>query len=205
VAWAPDYITVDELADFERIDDDDDDAWLAFAVTAASRAIDDNTRRQFGKVDAPEARVYTAEWTSRGWLVRIDDLMTTTGLVVKVDTAGDGTYATTLAAGDVIPRPRNAVAKGKAWTELLIRQGAAACPTGAVDEIQATAPWGWTTVPDTVKEAALLQGNRFAARRDAPFGVAGSPDTGSEIRLLAKADPDVALMLNGYRRRARPR
>ena len=51
------------------------------------------------------------------------------------------------------------------------------------------------------QEATLLQASRLAARRDSPFGVAGSPDAGSEMRLLARVDPDVAVALEPYRRR----
>jgi len=53
-------------------------------------------------------------------------------------------------------------------------------------------------VPTTVKQATLLQASRVFARREAPFGVAGSPDMGSELRLLEKVDPDVAVMLVPY-------
>jgi len=53
-----------------------------------------------------------------------------------------------------------------------------------------------------VHEACLLQSSRIAARRDSPFGVAGSPETGSELRLLDRVDPDVAVTLSRYRRRA---
>jgi hypothetical protein len=67
--------------------------------------------------------------------------------------------------------------------------------------VQVTATWGWTAVPATIKKATLLQASRFYKRRDAPFGVAGSPDMGSEMRLLAKVDPDVEVMLGDYRRK----
>jgi hypothetical protein len=60
MAWAPDYITAEQLAAYLRITDDDDDVELAIAVGAASRAIDNHTNRQFGKVDAAEQRLYTS-------------------------------------------------------------------------------------------------------------------------------------------------
>jgi hypothetical protein len=59
-------------------------------------------------------------------------------------------------------------------------------------------PWGWDAVPDAVKEATLLQGSRLDFRRVAPAGVAGSPETGSEVRLLARVDPDVAVSLKDF-------
>jgi hypothetical protein len=53
-------------------------------------------------------------------------------------------------------------------------------------------------VPSAVKQACLIQASRFFTRRYAPFGVAGSPESGSEMRLLAKVDPDVAVILGPY-------
>ena len=66
--------------------------------------------------------------------------------------------------------------------------------------MKVTARWGWAAVPSTIKQATLLQASRLLARRDAPFGIAGSPDVGSEIRLLARVDPDVAVAVAPYRR-----
>jgi len=50
------------------------------------------------------------------------------------------------------------------------------------------------------KVATVLQANRLLKRRHAPFGVAGSPELGSELRLLARVDPDVAVSLRGLGR-----
>jgi len=63
--------------------------------------------------------------------------------------------------------------------------------------------WGWTAVPAQVPGAARIQLSRFDWRRDAPAGIAGSPDSGSEIRLLAKLDPDAIKALSGLARRRR--
>jgi hypothetical protein len=174
MAWMPDYVSTAELAAFLRITDSEDDAQLALAVSASSRAVDQHTGRQFGQVAAPEARYYTARYDRelRRWVVPIDDLMTTVGLVVSLDTAGDGTYATTLTA--------------------------AGTPSGIEDEVRGVAQWGWTATPNAIKQASLLQASRIFARRSSPFGVAGSPDLGSELRLLAKVDPDVAVALRSY-------
>jgi hypothetical protein len=65
------------------------------------------------------------------------------------------------------------------------------------------AQWGWTAVPAQVIAAAKLQSNRWNKRRNSPLGVAGSPEQGSEIRLLARLDPDVATVLAGLSRRRR--
>lgn len=188
MAWAPDYIEADDLAAFLGIGDDDDDVELQDAVSAASRAVDDCTRRQFGLVAAPEARKYQAWYTDGEWVLDIDDLMTTTGLLLNGEAVVDPDL-----------RLLNAPAKGKPWTRLVLPSR----PTEVIHTV--TARWGWTTPPAVVAPATKLQASRFFARRHAPFGVAGSPDAGSEIRLLAKADPDVVVMLHSVIRRAVPR
>ena len=127
--------------------------------------------------------------------------MTSTGLVVKVDTALDGTYATTVAASGYTLRPRNAAPAGVPWTEVLIPQTSVSTFVGGAETVQVTARWGWAGIPDSVRQACLLQASRLLSRRDSPYGVAGSPEVGSELRLLARLDPDVAVALEPYRRR----
>jgi hypothetical protein len=198
MAWAPDYITVDELEAFQRIDDDLDAVELASAISAASRAIDNHTNRQFGKVDVPEEREYTARFNyERGlWVVDIDDLQDGSGLAVEVD-------GTALTSATWTLEPRNAVKRGKAYTRLVIHADAAAQPCGAVGEVVGLAPWGWLAFPATVTQACKLQSSRFASRRNSPYGIAGSPSDGSEMRLLSRVDPDVAVSLGGFWRRRR--
>jgi hypothetical protein len=196
--WAPDYITTAELKSFLGINDAIDDAQLAIAITAASRAVDRVTNRQFGQATAAEARLYTpkfdtsrvaATWPVGKWVVQIDDLMDATGLTV----------ATSKGAVDLfVKQPVNAAATGKPWTRLVIDPLAAVVPIGFENEVTVTAKFGWAAVPVPVKQATLLQASRFFKRRDAPFGVAGSPELGSELRLLARVDPDVAVTLRPY-------
>lgn len=57
---------------------------------------------------------------------------------------------------------------------------------------------GGEEIPSAVKQACLIQASRFFVRRTAPFGVAGSPESGTEIRLLARVDVDVAVILGPY-------
>lgn len=195
MAWAPDYITTAELKASLRIGDTVDDAELPAAVTASSRAIDLYCNRQFGKVDAPEQRWYTPRYSCRRgrWVADIDDLMSAVGLVVVV---GDTTVT------KYTLEPRNAAARGLPWTRIVFAADAERQPTGCVDEVAPTASWGWTAIPLGVKQASKLQGSRFAHRRDSPYGIAGSPDAGSELRLLARVDPDVTVSLAGL---VRPR
>jgi hypothetical protein len=194
MAWAPDYVNAVETKDFLRLDDNVDNVFLAMAITTSSRAVDDHCRRQFGLVDAPEARRYRVEWDRHRYryFVTIDDLMTVTGFTVTIN--GD-----VFTSSDYRLEPINNVTKGKPWTELVLLRLPSLPPphAGFLDEIfvDLVGQWGWTTIPTQVKLASLMQTNRFLARRYSPFGVAGSPSDGSEIRLQAKLDPDVSTAL----------
>lgn len=193
--WQPDYLTLPEAKASERIGDNVDDAELAVDITSASRAIDDHCNRQFGALDEPEERAYTAwyDYDLGRWRVDIDDVQDATGMVVTIN----GTVVT-----DYMLAPGNAVKDGKAWTEIIIGRNAEAQPCGALDEVLVLALFGWTVtgVPVPITKACRLQTSRFSARRESPYGVVGSPQQGSELRLLTRVDPDVAVALRGYRR-----
>jgi len=198
MAWAPQYITTAELDAYLRISDTVDDVELDLAVDAASRAVDTYCGRQFGQVASAEARVYTAEWNARRcrWVIDIDDLQDVTALTASTPLGGIDVFAFA---------PANAVKEGFAYTRLVVDPTAAFKPTGAADEVTITAKWGWTATPKAVKQATKLQASRFVARRDSPYGVAGSPDQGNELRLLARVDPDVGVSVYRYKRQRKVR
>lgn len=201
MAWAPDYVTTPELKEYVRVSDSEDDAVMAWAITAASRAVDHSCNRQFGLVADPEARYYSPKYDQRSgrWRVVMDDLMTSVGLLVAADLDEDQTYAHSIT--NYVLEPVNAAAKATPWLSLVIGRASTVQPNDPLtDQVKITARWGWSAVPDTVVQATLLQASRLVARRDSPFGVAGSPDAGNELRLLAKVDPDVEVMLRNYRR-----
>jgi hypothetical protein len=205
--WAPDYATVDELREFVRIDDVADDMIIEAALAASSRMIDYacdpriDHFRQFGRTATVEDRYFTVsrrgyDTPVRGqWVAVVDDIATAVGLVVAVDPAGTGSYnpvtGTTLL-------PRNAVSYGRPATAVLFAGSSLPTPATFADAVKITATWGWPSVPTAIHEACMIQTSRLLSRRDAPFGVAGSPETGTEIRLLARLDPDVEAMTRPY-------
>lgn len=186
MAWQPDYVTLAEMKAYLRILDTDDDALLALWVTTASRAVDTFCHRQFGKVDAAEARTFTPVWDRHcgRYVAQVDDLSTAAGLTVADSTA--------VAVTDYELGPVNAPQKSQPYLRLLTKVGGTLTVTGV---------WGWPTVPAAVKTATLLQAARFSARRDSPYGIAGSPNEGSEMRLLASLDPDLKTALGSKYRR----
>lgn len=199
MAWKPDYTTLARAKEYARIADTVDDVQLAVWITAASRAIDRKTNRQFGLEAAPVARTYRTPPTYNRrtglWLLAVDDFQTTTGMTVNgVAYASSGSTAW----------PDNAALDGKPWTHLTFAYAPPIVYPGAGATNVAVARWGWTAPPAQTEAAVWLQLNRWSARRDSPLGVAGSPEQGSEVRLLSRLDPDVATTLAGLTRPRKP-
>lgn len=212
MTWAPDYVTLTDMKPYEHIGGDTiDDTLLAVWITTASRAVDNYCGRQFGQVDAAEDRTYEAIFDSHidCWVVQVDDLYDASGLTV---TDQGGQSITDFELG-----PLNATQKGKVYERVLLTRpvssGALAgfwwpWPGGysarthrpRVKVTLNSAKWGWSSVPPAAKVATMLQTARLASRRDSPYGVAGSPSEGSELRLLASLDPDLKTSLSAFRR-----
>jgi hypothetical protein len=175
------------------------------AITASSRAIDRFCGRRFWIDAAVVARQYRP---GDAGSVFVDDIATRTGVVVKTDTTGDGTYATTWDSTDFDLEPRNAdvVAAGSTGDAFSFWQ------ITAIDDktfplsdrratLHVTAKFGWSAVPVDVEEACLLKAASLFKRKDAPFGVAGFGDFGV-VRI--RRDSDVGELLNPYVRYSRP-
>jgi hypothetical protein len=208
MTWAPSYTTASSLAHYMASDGysvdriQEDLVELTNAAESGSRAVDWAAKRQFGLVDAPEAREYTLEWSTTAgmWFAEVDDFMTTSGMVLAFDSARDGTYSTAIANTYAVPARPNEVDKSKPYERIYFRTTVGVVFDGRYFGLRATIRWGWTAFPVTVVNATNMQSSRFFARRNSPYGVAGSPQDGSEVRLSARADPDVRVSLKPYRR-----
>lgn len=192
MTWAPEYLTTDDLKAFLRISDTVDDTQIGYAIAAASRAIDKFTNRQFGKVASAEQRRYTAlADNQRGrYVVQVDDLGDATGFAVQFNSVAVTAYQL---------EPFNALLEGRVYTRVTFDPKDVTFK-GDEGEVYITGLWGWPFVPTAVQQATLLQASRIFNRRNSPYGIAGSPQDGSELRLLARVDPDVAVSLASYKR-----
>jgi len=56
-------------------------------------------------------------------------------------------------------------------------------------------------VPDAIKQATLLQATRLWKRKDTPFTVYGSDQTGV-VELFQKFDPDAMKLIKGFMKRS---
>lgn len=187
------YCTLADLKTILRIADNVDDTMLEARITEASRVIDQHCDRRFYADTAASARLYVAVDDE---LLMVDDISSTTGLVIKTDTAGDGTYATTLTSSEYQLEPLNALTKGSPVRS--IRPIGVLFPTtDAPAGVQVTAKWGWPSVPSPITSACILLAGRLVKRGDSLLGVAGFGDLGAiSVRNI---DPDVERMLRPYR------
>jgi len=201
MAWSPTYSSGDDLAAWlNNADPVADAAELALAVETASRAVDRATGRQFGLVAAPEIRYYTAEYDRNlcRWIVDIDDVMTTVGLIVALDNDNDGITEATVTAYAL--GPINAT--NRPWTRIEVLPNAPVKPNGTRHGVKVTARWGWTAVPEAIKLATLTQASRFYARRESLSGPLQSKkvDDVSYSWGATELDDDVATAVAPYRR-----
>jgi hypothetical protein len=187
------YIDLPALKNFLGIaaDDNSDDTLLTICIDAAEAAIDRKANRHFAQVALSEARLFTARWDAdrSAYVVQIDDLMDDTGMTV--------TSAGTAITETPMKLPLNAAQKAMPWTKLVFKDSSLSEDEG---DIEITALWGWDETPAGIKAAALIQASRFYKRKDAIFGVAGSPEMGSELRLLEKLDSDVGVLVGTFKR-----
>jgi len=191
------YASLDDLKESLRITDDSDDALLQVALDAATELITEHCNRTF-----TASEMATQRWfIPRNGVVIVDDIYSEVGLLVDVAGILIPEAVENVSAGYVL-KPDNAPALGEPYTSIEYSfPTAAAWPlTFAISRhrVAITAKWGYAAeVPESVRQACILQASRIFSRRHAPFGVAGSPEIGSEIRLLSKVDPDVAVLLSG--------
>lgn len=177
------------------------DAMLTQVLNSASRAIDNYCGRRFWIDPAVVPRTFIANGSS---LLEIPDgIGDTTGLVIKTDSAADGTFATTWAATDYLLLPVSAPyasPEAEPWTQIQATGSYTFLPGTSTRpaRVQITAKWGWPAIPNPVVQALLIKASRLFHRKDSPQGVAGFGDFGP-VRLSRSEDGDVVNLLDPYR------
>ncbi len=191
------YASLGDLKESLRITDDEDNTLLQVALDAAKELIDEHCNRTFDTVAMPEIRYFEPA----NGIVVVDDIYDATDLIVEIEGVAVSPAEPITSPGYRL-HPRNAASKGEPFTSIAYETYPFGRPF-LLAGIRGTAGittqfWGYAAaVPESVRQANLLQASRIFSRRLAPFGVAGSPEIGSEIRLLSKVDPDVAVLLSG--------
>jgi len=191
------YITLANLKTYLKIDDSVDDVILEKIIESASRSIDRIANRRFYLDSTATARTYRPIGNLR---VQVDDIGTTTGLVVKTDPNATGVYQTTFVLNqDYIVEPTNAAALGRPYTTItIVGPTAFSLPVNYWPQVEVTAKWGWPTVPDDVTEATYILSADLYKRRDSVGGVLGLSELGA-IR-MSPLGRDIAAMVRAYKR-----
>lgn len=176
---------------------------LERAIHAASRGLDDVCDRRFWKDATPAVRTYRPAWSTREYpygTVAVDDIATTTGLIVKTDPSLNGSFTDTWTLGtDFRLEPRNADrsdGQAYAWWRI-VALGTKTLPAHAArDTVQVTATFGWSAIPEQITAACIIKAAQLFKRKDAPFGVAGVSEFG--IVRISRNDPDVSALIDKF-------
>lgn len=195
------YCTRTALKSYLNIPDPNDDPQLDDAINAASRAIDGYCGQIFYAASST-ARVYPAtSW----WDLEIDECSAVAS--VKTDEDADGSFETTWSASDYELLPASGTwdgIDGGGPYRVVHAVGTRLFPITFTPmmrraRVQVTATWGWSSVPEPVRQACLQVAAEVWKRREAPFGIAQTADFGP-IRIGSDAVRGVQSLLDPYRR-----
>ena len=197
------YATLTQIKAYMSISDNTDNDLLEDLIESASRSIDRIANRRFYLDTTASARLYRAY---SDIFVYIDDLGSTTDLVVKTDSNGNGTYAKTLTLNtDYILDPLTAPSLSRPYTQLTMVSNTETWPifpgltqNGLRPGVQVTAKWGWPSVPNDINMACLILTADLYKRKDAPGGILGLGDLG--VVRMSPIGRDVTAMVRAYKK-----
>jgi hypothetical protein len=189
------YCTLADVKASLRITDTIDDALIENSINAASRMIDQYCNRYFYSTSSNEVRYYKATDAFNCW---IDDCQT----IVSVQTAATNpvTFNTTWDSTDYQTIPANTYANGgyQPITGLTAVKNYFFPTWADINLVKVTGTFGWSSVPDPIKFACIIQASRLFKRLESPLGVAGVSDIGI-MRVGSNIDGDVAQLINPFR------
>lgn len=193
------YLTLDQLKSYIKDDTLRDSDSLQDALDAAQQAINEACDRYFTQDAAVSARFFNPQnW----YACAVDDISTTTGLLVAVDTGYDGTYAQSWTLNtDYFTEPLNPSASG--ITKPIRALHATLSNTYFPQlyypyqrpTVKVTAKWGWAAVPPAISQATKVLAAELYKLADAPLGVAGYGEYG-QIRV--RENPKVRALIQPY-------
>jgi hypothetical protein len=197
------YATLTQIKGYMSISDNTDNDLLEDLIESASRSIDRIANRRFYLDATASARLYRAY---SDIFVYVDDIGSTTDLVVKTDSNGNGSYAKTLTLNtDYILDPLTAPSLSRPYTQLTMVSNTETWPifpgltqNGLRPGVQVTAKWGWPSVPDDINMACLILTADLYKRKDAPGGILGLGDLG--VVRMSPLGRDVTAMVRAYKK-----
>jgi hypothetical protein len=189
------YCTLADVKAALRITDTIDDALLENSINSACRMIDQYCNRYFYSTSAGEVRYYKA---NDGFTCWIDDAQSISEL--KTSSTDPLIFDTTWSTDDYQLLPANRWANGSYYpiTGLTATDNYLFPVWADIALVKVTGQFGWASVPEPVKFAAIIQASRLFKRLESPLGVAGVSDIGI-MRVGANIDGDVAQLINPFR------
>ena len=219
--FASNYCGMEELKSRLDIDPSDtsSDYEIQVAIQVVTNWINDYCGRHFNWITETRTYAPTTVWT-----VDIDDLVSLPSVVantvVMLDYEGNGVYNVpwTLGVeyqlklgglantGDNYNVNAGGVARPYRNLQVLTGvNGDASVPGGGwlpwlwpytyLNRVQITGTWGWNSVPPAVSQAALILAVDMFKSKDAPWGVAGTAETGM---IRVQASPWITELLRPY-------
>ncbi len=172
------YITSTQLREYIGSESANFQTVIDQVVTVVSRTIEQVCERTFFADSTVSTQYY---WPDSWWSTPVDDIWTTSGLIVTTDDTGAGNYTTTWTLDtDFFLEPINQRRGGiTGWpydsmTALLSR----AFVRGTQFQfrrppVKVVAKYGWAEVPDNIVQAALVGGAYLYKLKDAADGFVG--------------------------------
>ena len=194
------YCALTDVKSALRITDTIDDSLLEMSINSASRLIDGYCNRYFylGATNT-EMRYFNTNDPYMVWLedlAEFGSLDTSSTMKNEYDIhwTNDGDYP------DYELTPKNQLSNGyySPYTGIKATGHYLFPYFGDNSLIRVTGRWGWSSVPDTIKQATVIQASRLFKRLESPLGVAGVSDMGV-MRVGRAIDGDVAQLIDPYR------
>jgi hypothetical protein len=186
---ASSYCTLADVKDALDITGTDHDDLLSSLISAVTSEIDNYCERSFASASA------TRYFDGVGDNLIVDDLVSVT--TFKLDAGGDGVWETTLTEGtDFLLYPYNTSPK---WlVKLTDDSTASSFAKGVRKGVEIAGTWGYSTVPEPVRQAALIQTCRLFRLSQSGYGTEiGTPDIGTAT-VFQGLSSDAKRMLGPY-------
>jgi hypothetical protein len=187
------YCTLAEVKAASRFTTNEYDTMLENLIEGASRRIDGHCGRFFYQV--PNTAI--SFFATSEFVCALPD-MASSNITVKTDEDSDGVFETTWTAAQYRLEPLDAVLQSRPYNRIATT-GLRTFPMPTyprLPALQITATWGWSAVPEDVREACILLSMRMFSRHNSALGVAGFGDMGAVT--VRTVDPDVRDALEPY-------
>lgn len=173
------------------------DADIAADLMAVSRYLDGEMRRFFTRDASPVIRIFAPAHDGKN--LAVSDLSGPPTLV-RVDTAGNGTFSTTLAAADYILLPLDAPLNPEPWpfTSMQLTGLGLVGAFSVNQRVEITARWGWPAVPEPIRRAAIHI--TAILRLETPRATKRIAELGDTVETSPQAQNIVRQLTNQYKR-----